>query len=235
MSDLIKAEIYRIMHSSGFYLIGLCLMGIITSFLNCSSEITRQSVITAAPMGMVFAQMALAVIIGGHYKNRTAYYEIMNGVSSSKRILSRICVYIPLMTALYFVPIGVILMACDGGAELGKFLLMFLLIFLRLIIFTICICIIFKTVEGAILPYVRFIIESLILMLLTNEELGLSFDKIFSIMDWFPSFQCNSLSGNIDNTLMMKITVGLIAECAVMYALAYISNRQKWLIKSFFA
>lgn len=236
MSDLIKAEVYRLRRSSGFYVVGLCLLGIITSFFNCSSSgITRQNVIAAAPMGMVFVQMVIGIAIGRHYQNRTAYYEIMDGASSSQRILSRICVYVPLMTVLYFIPISVILMFCDGGAELVKFLSLFLIIFLRLLFFTICICIIFKTVEGAVLPYVRFMTEMLILMLLTDEEFGLSLDKVFSIMDWLPSFQCSSLSGGIDDTLIVKIIVGSLVEAVVMYALAYISNRKKWLIRSIFA
>lgn len=237
MSNLIKAELYRLRHSNRllFSLIGLCIMGILTSFLNDFLDINRQSFAAGgAPMGIVFSLMGIGVAIGIHYQNRTAFYEIMDGVSAHKTILSRMCVYTPIMICAYFIPVSAVLMIKDGGSGIALFLLMLLIIFLRLTIFTICGCLIFKSGEGGILPFARFILEMLPTMLMSQEELDISSEKVMSALNWFPIFQVYSLAGEIDGTLIMKIIAGFVAEAAVMYALAYTSHRKKWLIKFLF-
>ena len=234
MSNLIRAEFYRLKHSSRLfaYIIGLCFGGVVTTFMSNSPGITRQVIVGTAPMAMVLSLIAVGISIGRHYQNRTAYYEVMDGASAHRIILSRICVYVPLMVGFYFIPVSAILIYFDGDAELVRFLSMILIIFLRLLIFTICACLIFKTVGGAILPYVRFMIEMWPLMIIVGEGISISDDRLFSVLCWLPFFQCCSLGGEIDNVLIIKIIVGFAVEAAVMYALAYISHRRKWLIKT---
>lgn len=234
MTNLIKAEFYRIWHSSRLliYIIGLCIFGAYTSFMSDSLDITRQSFVAAAPMGMVISLMAAGIVIGRHYQNRTAYYEIMDGVSFHNIILSRICVYTPFMVGFYFIPVSAILIFFDGSTELIRFLLLLLIIFLRLLIFAVCVCLVFKTRDGAILPYVRFMIEMMPMMIIAGEEVSISDDKLFSALNWLPFFQCYSLGGEIENTLIVKIIVGFVVEASVMYALAYMSHRRKWNIKT---
>ena len=187
---------------------------------------------SAVPMGMAISLMAIGVAVGKHYQNRTAFYEIMDGVSAHRIILSRICVYTPLMLCFYFIPVSVILIVFDVIGDPFRFLSMLLIIFLRLLIFTVCVCLSFKTGEGAIFPYVRFMVEMMPMMLIAEEEISISNDKLFSVLNWLPVFQCSSLGGEIDSTLIIKIIVGFAVEAAVMYALAYSSHRKKWLIKS---
>lgn len=235
MSDLIKAEFFRIKNSSHQLtaIIGLCIFGVLLLFINdTASDLTRQSFVSAAPMGMAISLMAIGVSIGRHYQNRTAFYEIMDGVSAHKIILSRLCVYTPLMLCFYFIPVSVILIVLDITGDPFRFLSMLLIIFLRLLIFTVCVCLTFKTGEGAIFPYVRFIAEMMPMMLIAGEEISVSNDKLFSLLDWLPIFQCYSLGGEIDNTLIIKIIVGFLVEAALMYALAYTSHRKKWLLKT---
>lgn len=230
MNNLIRAEFYRLKHSSHLimWVIGTCILGVAISFMSDSAEVTRQEFVAAAPMGMVISLMSTGIGIGRHYQNRTAFYEIMGGVSAHRIILSRICVYTPLILGFYFVPVSVILMIFDGGMDTVMFLLMFLIIFIRLLIFTICICLTFKTGEGVIIPYIRFVGDLILTMLFTMEDIR----KFFPVLDWMPIFQMFSLSVKIDNMLIIKIIVGCVAECAVMYALAYTSHRKKWLIKT---
>lgn len=234
MNNLIKAEFFRLRHSNRllFNIIGLCIIGIGTSFLNDFLDINRQNFAAGgAPMGMVFSLMGIGFAIGLHYQNRTAFYEVMDGVSAHKTILSRMCVYIPIMICSYFIPVSAVLMIKDGGSDIALFLLMLLIIFLRLTIFTICGCLIFKSGEGGILPFARFIAEMLPVMLMSQEELDISSEKILSVLNWLPIFQVYSLAGEIDGTLIMKVIVGFVVEVAVMYALAHTSHRKKWLIK----
>lgn len=235
MSNLIKAEYYRLKHSSNFLIsiIGLCILGVLLIFINnTDSGFTRQSAVSAAPTGMVIALMGAGIAIGRHYQNRMGFYEIMDGVSAHRIIWSRICVYTPLMICFYFIPVSFILMAFDIGSYPVRFLTMLLIIFLRLLMFTICVCLIYKTGEGAIFPYFRFIAEIMPMMLIAEEEISISNAKLISVLNWLPVFQCYSLGGEIDSTLMMKIIVGFLVEAAVMYALAYTSHRKKWLIKT---
>ena len=229
MSNLIKAEFFRIKNSSHQLtaIIGLCIFGVLLLFMNdTASDLTRQSFVSSAPMGMAIALMAIGVAVGRHYQNRTAFYEIMDGVSAHRIILSRICVYTPLMLCFYFIPVSVILIMLDVISDPFRFLSMLLIIFLRLLIFTVCVCLSFKTGEGAIFPYVRFMAEMMPMMLIAGEEMSISNDKLFSVLNWLPIFQCYSLGGEIDNTLIMKIIVGFLVETAVMYALAYTSHRK---------
>ena len=235
MSNLIKAEFFRIKNSSHQLtaIIGLCILGVLLLFMNdTASDFTRQSFVSSAPMGMAIALMAIGVAVGKHYQNRTAFYEIMDGVSAHRIILSRICVYMPLMLCFYFIPVSVILIVLDVISDPFRFLSILLIIFLRLLIFTVCVCLTFKTGEGAVFPYVRFIVEMMPMMMITGEEIGISNDKLFSVLNWLPMFQCHSLGGEIDNTLIMKIIIGFLVEAAVMYALAYTSHQKKWLIKT---
>lgn len=235
MTNLIRAEFYRLKHSSHLltYIIGLCIFGVLIIFMNYpSSDITRQNFVTAAPMGMVISLMAIGIAIGRHYQNRTAFYEIMDGASAHKIILSRIFVYTLIMICFYFIPVSVILIILGAINDPFRFVSMLLIIFFRLLIFTVCICLTFKTGEGAILPYVRFMIEIMPMMIITGEDIGISDDKLFSVLNWLPIFQCYSLGGEIGNTLIIKIIVGFAVEAAVMYALAYTSHRKKWLIKT---
>lgn len=235
MSNLIKAELYRIKNSSHQLttIIGLCIFGVLLMFMNdTASELTRQSFVSSAPMGMVISLMAIGIAIGRHYQNRTAFYEIMDGVSAHRIILSRICVYTPILICFYFIPVSVILITLDVISDPFKFLSLLLIIFLRLMIFTLCVCLTFKTGGGAIFPYVRFMAEMMPMMMISGEGLNISNGKLFSVLNWLPCFQIYSMGGEIDGTLIMKIIVGFVVEAAVMYALAYTSHRKKWLIKT---
>lgn len=235
MRNLIKAELYRIKNSSHQLttIIGLCIFGVLLMFMNdTASELTRQTFVSAAPMGMVISLMAIGIAIGRHYQNRTAFYEIMDGVSAHRIILSRICVYTSLMICFYFIPVSVILIVLDVISDPFRFLAMLFIIFLRLLIFTICVCLTFKTGEGAIFPYVRFMVEMMPMMMIAGEGINISNDKLFSVLNWLPIFQCYSLGSEIDNTLIMKIIVGFAVEAAVTYALAYSSHRKKWLLNT---
>ena len=238
MTNLIKAEFYRIRHSSHLLLliIGACISGVFISFLNETTIVTRQTLATIAPVGMIISLMTIGVCIGKHYHNRTAFYEIMDGTSAHSIILSRICVYMPLIVGFYFIPVSVFLMYFDFSGESVKFLLMLLIILLRLLVFTICICLTFKTADGAVLPFIRFIIEFFAINLFGNGDWDVAYNSdAFSVLDWMPICQCCLLGTEINNIiLIIKIIIGCVVECAVMYALAYTSHRRKWLIKTTF-
>ena len=236
MTNLIRAEFYRIRHSSHLLLIiiGVCIFGAFMSFFNETTIVTRQTLSTIAPMGMIISLMTVGVCIGKHYHNRTAFYEIMDGSSAYSIVMSRICVYMPLIFGFYFIPVSVFLMYFDFSGESVRFLLMLLIILFRLLVFTICICLTFKTADGAILPYIRFIAEFFAINLFGNGDWDVTYHSdAFSVLDWMPICQCCLLGTEINNIiLIIKIIIGCAAECAFMYALAYISHRKKWLIKA---
>lgn len=235
MSNLIKAEFYRIKHSSHLLLltIGVCIFGAFMSFFNETTIVTRQTLSTIAPMGMILSLMSAAMSIGKHYHNRTAYYEIMDGTSAHSIILSRICVYMPLIVVFYFVPVSIFLMYFDFSCESIKILIMLLIILLRLLVFTVCLCLTFKTADGAILPYIRFIAEFFAINLFADGDWGVAYNSnAFSVLDWLPICQCCLLGAEINNILIIKIIVGCVVECAVIYVLAYTSHQKKWLIKT---
>lgn len=234
MKKLIRAEFYRLIHSSHclIYVIGLSLLGVLFPFMQNGFIINRQVFASGIPTGIMFALISVGISIGRHYKSRTACYEIMDGASAHSIIISRIVVYTSLIFVFYYIPLSVLLMIFDNGDNL-YFILLVLIIILRLLFFTVFVSLIFKTAEGAALPFARFLIEMLPAMLYSTGELDLSDAESF--LEWYPLFQCLSLGiKTVENTFILKIIIGFVIESAVMYVFAYISYSRKWNVRSAF-
>lgn len=237
MTNLIKAEFYRIRHSDKFLLIIIFICFALCIFLSFSGSffnINRTALSQDVSLGLFVSVIGAIVPIGLHFHSRTAYYEIMDGKSPHAIILSRFVIYIPIATVFFFVPISVILMIFDGGTESVKFLLLLFLIFLRLLVFAICSCLILKIPEGMMITLPRVMLETIPMMLSSGMQNSGTIDpsNFNSVLNWLPTFQCYSLGVNTDGWLMAQVIIGFIVETVIMYTLAYISYRKKWCIKS---
>lgn len=235
MTNLIKAESYRIRHSNKLSLLLIllcCALGVFLSFSSSFFDINRISLSQDVSLGLFIAVAGTIAPIGLHFDNRTAYYEIMDGKSPHAIILSRFVIYIPIATVFFFAPICIILMIFDGGTESVKLLLLLFVILLRLLVFAICCCLILKSTGGMMLMLPRVMLETIPMMLSNGMQSNEAIDpsKFNSLLNWLPTFQCYSLGGNIDSWLIAQIIIGFIVEAAIMYTLAYISYRKKWSI-----
>ena len=236
MTNLIKAEFYRIRHSNKLSLLAIlmcCGLGVFLSFSSSFFDINRISLSQDVSLGLFLAVIGSTAPIGLHFQNRTACYEIMDGKSPHAIILSRFVIYIPIATVFFFVPICITLLISDGGTESVKFLALLFVILLRLLVFAICCCLILKNTVGIMLMMPRIMLETIPMMLINGMQSNEAIDpsKFNSILNWLPTFQCYSLGGNVDSWLMVQIIIGFIVEAIIMYTLAYISYRKKWSIQ----
>ncbi|MDO5559732.1 MAG: hypothetical protein Q4F95_09055 [Oscillospiraceae bacterium] len=231
MTDLIKAEWFRLRHSGSMFklLTAAFLTGVLFSFVNGILCFDRASLSAGSPTGMMFVSIAASAAIGTHYQNRTAYYEIMDGRSDHAIILSRLAVYSSYATVFYFVPVSVLLMIFDGGAESAKFLILLYFILLRLLLFCICLVLIFKNAAGFVLIFPRIIIEVLLLNMVTDPTF---LTGILPVLKWLPLCQCQYIGSSQGGEITAKVIIGFIIEAAVMYTVAYTSYKKKWMIKT---
>lgn len=232
MANLIKAEFYRVRHSGGFLLLIMftCFfLSVALAFSDNFFDINRTSLSQSLSMAVSISAIAAAIPTGLHFHHRMAYYEIMDGKSPHAIIFGRFAVYIPMATLCFFVPVCVILMIFDGGAESVKFLALLFVILLRVLVFAICSCLTLKITEGLVIMLPRMILEMLPMVLSGGK---MDFSNLDSALNWIPTYQCFSIGQNIDGLLTAQIIIGFIIEAAVMYALAYTSYRKKWCIKS---
>ena len=227
MCNLIKAEFFRIRHTDRclLILVGISLLGVFLSFVPNSTTDSQ-----GAQIGIFCCIIAVGAVISSHFQSRTAFYEMMDGKSPHAIILSRIVLYTPIIILCYFVPVSAIRLLLDGSVENVKFLALLLVILVRLLIFTICIVLIFRNMEGIVMVFPRIII-GMMPLLLHNEGLIDLFENS-SVLGWFPLCQCVYMSSQIDSVLIMKVVMGFVVEVVFMYSLAYMSYKRKWLIQT---
>ena len=240
MSNYIKAELYRITRGRSvlaYILFGF--MPLTLVFGTFMSDPLHPSYKVAAgsfPIMACMMTMYAGSLLGKHYTNRTAHYEIMDGANVHKLIWYRIIVYTSLLTVLYFIPLSLIMLIYSHNMKTIMAIALLYIVFLRMTMFVIGISMTIKTGEGIVLAYVRIILENIvsILGLSSNEDAVISMsDTAVAIFGWFPATECTLVAnGYLSGELVVKALVGFIIEFAIMYALAYTSHKRKWYVRT---
>lgn len=241
MFNYIKAELYRITRGrsviSWIGYISIDLLLIFATFINDLSAPTYQTVAASFPTISAIISIIPGMMIGKHYGDRTAYYEIMDGSDIHKLICYRLLVYISVLTAVYFIPVSVVLLLFEHSISTFIAIGLLYLIFLRMLFLVIGLTMMFKTKEGAVLPYFFMMIETMFAVLALNsnqDDLSIMMtDGIASVFGWFSATECTLISNGIPlDTISIKLIIGFIAESALMYSLAYLSYKRKWNIRT---
>lgn len=241
MRNYIKAEFYRITRGrsviSWIGYIAADLLLIFATFIHDLSAPTYQTVASAFPMISAIISIIPGVMIGKHYGDRTAYYEIMDGADIHKLIWYRLIVYVSVLTAGYFIPVSIVMLFFERNISTFIAIGLLYLIFLRMLFLVIGITMMFKTKEGAVIPYFFMMAETMAAMLALDsneDDLYITMTEgITSLFGWFSATECTLISNGLPfNTISVKIIIGFIAEAALMYGLAYISYKRKWNIRT---
>lgn len=245
MSKLIKAEWYRITHSTKFVrwliLISLCI--ILLPVLSDTEVFEKNiydnllSVKEIYPMFLPMFMGAFAsIMIGITYINKTANYEIMTGnkishILGSKIIADTSFLMLGVVTAigLYLLIIGIM----NGVGDIDK---PFLRIFLMLVVMIhICINGVLITtsirhIGGAVVAFLRFeVIEGLSVNILQNicDNMD-NMEKLDEILDWFISNQIVAiLTQDVSGRLVAVIILSGIFEGTFWYLLSYYRLKKK--------
>ena len=239
MSRLIKAEWYRIRHSSNLFMwmIFICVIVAIipmVSDLACFQKTLSENIQAYKEVGGLFVHLFIGIMIsvsiGINYYNKTAYYEIMDGHSIKNIILSKVIVNASVMTVGIIITCSIyftIIYMMNGIGEYDNILLR--LVLLALIIMHICVASILLAmcihhIAGALLIVLRFNVFEVIFALAFSQFLGQEGNNVDRYLDWLISSQFQKVvSAKIDNNLIIYIILSVIVESVILYFISYYS------------
>lgn len=238
MYKLVKAEWYRLRKSGNSMnlMVFCCLIFILFVFtngnptkINLYTYLVNYLSIASVFIPAIIGTM-LSVAIGNIYSNKTAHYEVMDGNSTHSIILSRLVVYLPIVTTLYLIPalVFIFITYSNGTGQAANPVLMiflFILITYRMIVSAIfCVMSVKNHIAGAMIPYVRAMIESMlpisILGLIpstpSNRKLIEALEYIFAV---FAPEQMSKLVHRSDDIKYVSI---ILISCILDTVIGYI-------------
>lgn len=244
MNRLMKAEWYRIRHSSGLmrWMITICFLSVAILLLTVEDA---GKLSLAEYLGettecyffiMYFLAVISAVIVGTAYSNKTAYYEVMAGNKISGILLSKVLVSAVFVTVanslfqdIYWAMIGM----RNGIGEITQLPLRFFL--LAVVFFHICSVgvLIAATVQhmaGAVLSYLRFAFFELLIPFCIALSDIFSAETVERINEWFVMVELTEILSyeyRITDHLVFATIFGMLFEVCIWYAIAYVRMKKK--------
>lgn len=246
MNRLVKAEWYRISHSSNlikwiiFICIILFIMPAMTDIRFYEKDVSQNLFILSdvtTIFGTIFTVVLISICIGISYQNKMAYYEIMEGHSIANIIFSKLLLYISIMVSGVAVPYGIFLAVMawkNGVGESDKILLriaLLLIIYIHICAVSVLITTSVRYMVAAVLVFLRFdVLESILIMipLAISEFTELKSIHAGRISEWFvmPQYQ-EVLKGRIDTYIIAAVILSFLLECAFWFAVSYAGMKKK--------
>lgn len=246
MNRLIRAEWYRVRHSSNFmkWLMVLCAVCVLFPMLvdievvhgNLTENWTAQEETLTVFMTALLSVFS-ALIVGVAYMNKTAYYEVMAGNKIYQIAFSKVLVDAVLVSGTAFVFMGIywtVIGVCNGIGEIDRLVLRLCLLFL--VFFHACTCGIlivtsFRQILGTVLVYLRLAgLETLALFLLRMFGEGLPGQTFAKISDWFTMVKLTKIlrfEYEITNHLIFAVIAGFLIESAVWFGISYLGMKRQ--------
>ncbi len=242
MNRLMRAEWYRVRHSSGFikWLVILCMICVTLPLFvdiellhgNLAENLKGSDMNTTVFLASFLASFS-ALILAVAYENKTAYYEVMAGNKIYQIVFSKVFVDAVLVSVSVFLSLGIywtVIGVCNGIGEIDRLPLRFFLLFL--VFFHACtvgILIVTSTrqIFGALLVYLRFEAEALIMLFL---EVSLPKSILVKIADWFTSLKLTKILNfeyEITDHLIFAVIAGMLIESAVWFGISYIGMKKQ--------
>ncbi len=245
MNRLVRAELYRVLHSNRFviWLVIVCLifvmmMGVaMEDLFSLNLGEAMESFVNVIAFMQMLVALFPAVVIGIGYMRKTAYYEVMAGnqvshILFSKMIADAIPVAICIFIATLIIPI--ILSVENGIGDVTKLVERAALYMVMLL--HICVCSVWmmtaiRHISGAILVYIRFAAFDLIVLTI----LWFVVDGMSTVPNWYEGvrncFIMNQMShiflGEITSEFVSAVFVSLLLESAFWYITSYIGMKKK--------
>lgn len=236
MRKLMSAEWYRLRHSGAFIviiLLAVLVPVIIPFFVEYTVEtadVTASEVLymiaSNAPFFAVMIPVAIGASISSSYSNKIAYYEVMDGNSTHKIILSKLFVHTGFATFAYWIPTAAFLLWAyvNNGTDLwledfSVTLILYIILLLRSTISGTLFVTLTRSPIGAALPYVRLMLESM------TDMIFISGNPLYKYM---PTTQMMAyLTDPSDNSIIWAIILTTIFEIAALYICSYIGFKKK--------
>lgn len=237
MRNMIKAEWYRIVHSGILKWILFALVMSPTLYILSDMTFYKQNVSEIMILSSTVVSMMLPLVIcapisfaiGSLYKNRTFYYEIMNGYSTRKILLSKVILYVSIMfigilvlNILFFGIMG----AINGVGDIIDYIpvrfLLLSVIVLHIIIESVLLSTLAKKSSAVTIVILRFMIfDNIIQIVLLLISRGS--DEFKSVASWFVLTQINLVlvGAEINTELVLGIVLSFIIECVLWYICSY--------------
>ncbi len=236
MRKLMSAEWYRLRHSGAFIviiLLAVFIPVIIPFFMEYSvktADVTASEVLyiiaTNAPFFAVMIPVAIGASISSSYSNKIAYYEVMDGNSIHKIILSKLFVHTSFATVSYWIPTATFLLWAymKNGTDLwledfSVTLILYIILLLRSTIGGTLFVTLTRSPIGAALPYIRLMLESMTDIIFTESN---------PLYKFMPSTQMMAyLMDPNDKSIIWAIVLTTIFEIAALYICSYIGFKKK--------
>ena len=238
MNRLMKAEWYRIRHSSNLFMwmIFICIVVAIIPMVS-DIEFYEKSLSENFKLysggGYIFIPLFIGVMIsisiGINYNNKTAYYEIMHGHKISDIILSKVIVNSGVMTigiiitcSIYFSVIYIL----NGNGEYDNIILrlsLFILIIIHVCVVSGLLAMCIRNTFSAILIVLRFCVLEAIFMAGISQST--SIDKM---INFFISGQFQKiLNGEITTILIIGTIMSIFIESMILYFISYYAMKKR--------
>ena len=245
MHRLLKAEMYKLKHSQliKYFILGCLLIaffplisyvGVYESLRDVTAEIGFSFY---AEIGIliiiVFVPNIICAYLGRSFKYKTINYEIMDGHSNSKIIISRIisCVTVMIIGIMscILLYIGILALANGKGDTLDYFgvrIILMALYFIHLAVISVLLCMIFRNgVIAAIVIYFRCALIDIGVVAILRGITGEFPEKIsnFFLTSQWPQITI----GEVNAILVIGVIGSLIIESGILFIIALYCMKKK--------
>lgn len=245
MSRLMKAEIYRFLHSGAYLriLIMSCLLLMLLplamdyELLSYTFAESLENFGMSYMMFLMFGTVILAVAISSGYTKKIAYYEVMAGSKPRDIICSKLWVEGILVGSIILVSIGglgIVAAVRNGIGEmeqLGTRMLLILVVFFHVTFVAVLMGITTKSIAAGMLAYFRFcIMEIMITMLLPILMInGVFSENVCRLIDQTLLVrQMGDLFGEALSTqLVVSVLASFVVEVVLWYGVAYYTLKKR--------
>ncbi len=243
MRNLIRAEFFRVVHSGffkWFIVLFLCtpLMAIFSNPEFFRKNLSENFILCAdGALGIfipIFICIVISFTIGASYKKRTSYYEVMHGYSICKILVSKLILYVSVMTLGIMLPLGIyfgIIGAINGIGIMNDIplrMILMAIIIIHISIFSVLMPMITKSFAGTLIAVLRLLIIDetgiVLLMLINNSDQTAAIEGT----NWFVMKQfMNIFCTEINSSFITAIITTLVFESILWIVCAYISFKHK--------
>jgi len=231
MTNMIKAELYRLKHSNNMFNKMIASSIFCVLFIIIFSSIERsdglETISNCFCISVTIIDAIIGLTIGMHYSNKTYYYEILCGNSPHPIIMSKFVVYSLFVILTFCLPVYIILWVTGIVKDTDPFFLLLTLIAVRFTIFTVGFTMLFKSEKCFLIVFLRIIAESVIEIF---TEVFKNTGVLKSVLNYLPIAQMQGFEKNISGKSISIVFISFAVEIMVWYMFVYRSYKKKYFL-----
>ena len=236
MIRLMKAEWFRIRHSGSQWLIlwsVLLMSAAIVLFVNEEMSVSLKRFLEGALSMNSAAAVAVTSVIVYAFHLRLGQYELAGGYSPHEIVLSKLFVGAFSLNVFYCFPV-LVLLAVLGSVPAGTLFLIWLCT-MRIYVFIMCFGIAFKNVAVSVVSLMILGFETMPAVLfgyVSGADVSPAVSMLVSVQLYAlggDAFADEMVKAVPEEHIAVKIIISFIVIAALMYFLAYVSTKKRWL------